>query len=193
MTIKHEKQFEQHVATYTRLGEHHEMLIYRRPESSYGYMVYTRRNGYLIVTGDFGCAIYLWSCFNSLEWISGLDTGYFKSKCEASPQGRDFSSWDSDKVIKRVIYEFRNSSDIDVARILLRKFRENGGVEAAQDNEFQWQAWVNDNGHEYFGDDHWEWSYDAGKVIDIQCELHLDGLRHAFRNGPLEAENAEES
>lgn len=48
---------------------------------------------WLTVVGDIGEAVYEWSENLTLEFLSGLDFGYFQSKCRASEKGRTHNDW----------------------------------------------------------------------------------------------------
>lgn len=51
---------------------------------------------WLIIVGDIGESVFEWSDYITLNFLAGLDFGYFISKCRASDSGRDYSSWDSE-------------------------------------------------------------------------------------------------
>lgn len=50
---------------------------------------------WLIVVGDIGEATFEWSEDLTLEFLAGIDFGYFLSKCRASEHGRKFEQWDA--------------------------------------------------------------------------------------------------
>ena len=47
----------------------------------------------LFVSGDIGCATFVWSQVISPAWVAGCDFSYTLSKCEASESGRKFETW----------------------------------------------------------------------------------------------------
>ena len=49
---------------------------------------------WLTVVGDIGEATYEWGQDLTLEFLAGLDFGYFHSKCRASETGKDYDEWD---------------------------------------------------------------------------------------------------
>jgi hypothetical protein len=66
-----------------------EYMRWQKPGSWNCGVDYLVRSGNLIVTGDLGYAIYCWYDNKvSLEWIAGLNLGYFHEKCQASENGR---------------------------------------------------------------------------------------------------------
>lgn len=81
-----------------------EALVIRfvNPKSwNYGcHFIIHRR--WLTVVGDIGEATYEWSGDLTLNFLAGLDFGYFHSKCVASEVGKRFNDWD-DKIAKAYV------------------------------------------------------------------------------------------
>src|SRR5437879_2398129 len=57
-------------------------------------------NGTLIVIGDYGDAVYQWNERLTWKWLANMDINYFKGKCQASENGRNYVEWDSDRAEK---------------------------------------------------------------------------------------------
>jgi len=75
------------------------IINWQNPASwNYGCRFIIHRR-WLIVVGDIGEAVYEWSEDLSLDFLASLDFAYFLSKCQASPAGKNFVQWDSDKAI----------------------------------------------------------------------------------------------
>ena len=74
-----------------------------------GYMKLIITGGTLIVTGDYGDAIYQWNERITWKWFADMDIHYFSGKCQASEKGRRYVDWDSEKVFQRmkdILYEY---------------------------------------------------------------------------------------
>lgn len=67
----------------------------RQGDWTYGCRFLIHRR-WLTVVGDIGEAVYAWGQDVSMEFLAGLDFGYFHSKCEASETGRQFEQWAGD-------------------------------------------------------------------------------------------------
>lgn len=81
-------------------------LIYWQKPGTWNYgchFIIHRR--WLCVVGDFGEATFEWSEDITLEFLAGLDFGYFLSKCRASATGKACEEWDN-KVAERNIEEY---------------------------------------------------------------------------------------
>lgn len=156
-----------------------EHLRFQRPGSVVNmidYMINMRR---LIVTGDLGDAVYCWYNHRlSLDWIAGLDLGYFHGKCQASElgTGHDNHEWDEHKALKRIVQEFREDKN-------LKGFREFREAEPPIYSKEEFTAWTyerHDELVEWFGEDWWDWVPSCGNSIPIRTRLHLIGLKLAF-------------
>lgn len=71
------------------------LINWANPQSwNYGCRFIIHRR-WLCVVGDIGEAVYEWGNDITLDFLAGLDFGYFHGKCQASPEGRKFEDWDS--------------------------------------------------------------------------------------------------
>jgi len=168
---------EYHIFT-TGCSQRVEILRFKKPGTVLRMIKYIMMNGRLFVCGDYGEAVYCWSESKDLSWVSGLDLSYFHGKCQASPVGREFVTWDSEEALeqaKRVIEQTQEEDEDDLWEI----FEEGGGREAA-DREYDWAQWLStDTGRICFGEDSWEYS-NLGKIIDPWCKTHFEGLKRAI-------------
>lgn len=60
-------------------------------------MRFVIHGGWLTVLGDLGEAVYQWPSKISPEFLSDVDFGYFRSKCQASEVGRKDEEFDADE------------------------------------------------------------------------------------------------
>lgn len=77
--------------------------------SSTYYIEFILTGGALIVLGDCYEAIYLFGTTLDREFCRGMDLDYFHSKCRASGEGTDFSSWNERTAIDGIreeLFEF---------------------------------------------------------------------------------------
>jgi len=93
--------FKNHQAAVPASGDYFGMTVanalvlrWANPESwNYGcHFIIHRR--WLTVVGDIGEAVYEWSSDLTLNFLAGIDFGYFYGKCVSSPAGREFKNWD---------------------------------------------------------------------------------------------------
>ncbi len=74
-----------------------------RGGSSTGYMLMVFYNGVLFVSGDLGSAVFRWHyTVRNIGELRGFDVGYMHGKCEASPVGRDFSTYKADAALMEI-------------------------------------------------------------------------------------------
>lgn len=91
------------------------IIGWQKPDTwNYGcrFIIYRR---WLCVVGDIGEATFEWNQDITPEFLGSLDFGYFMSKCEASPSGKDFEDWDNNVASRNVqerIAELRQSTDL---------------------------------------------------------------------------------
>lgn len=179
--------FKEHMATLKIYKDENEneitVLNWKKPSTSTYYIRYILDRGSLIVTGDMGEAIYQWSERITLKFLNGCYFGYFAGKCQASEVGRDFKEWNSDLARKRAKEYIEEYDDLSWDKF----------VEAGGDAEFyyqeDWHKWLEVNGDDLLGQDHWEWSYSCGLKTHHRCEYHKIGLEMAFKQ--LEEKSAE--
>lgn len=159
--------FDKHVAKFTKvdIGDHDCIVEFRNPETSNGAMVITYIKGYLAFQGDYGDGSFTWyNSKNSLEWMANIGFDYFMSKIQSGKcyAGTDLMmDHDGDRCIEDVEAYFRDNE-----------------IEAPDDmwkeNVYdynEWIMWVRDNGDEYFGDDYYEWAYNAGRCYNQRAYL----------------------
>lgn len=105
---KYDNHFDKHELFIEIEQENLKVYDYRQPDSSNGYMKIIITGCNVIITGDYGDAIY--GYFSTpqygLEWLAGLNIGYFNGKCEASESGRDFKEWDYNKAFENFQHNF---------------------------------------------------------------------------------------
>jgi len=149
-----------------------ETLKWRKPGSSNFSMVFISYGAYLVVLGDAGEAVYQWSQMVTLEWVAGCHIGYILSKCQASPEGRQFEGWDEDHARARLADFFED----DPARLLRI-------LDAAEDHlssQGDWTQWLHDTGYQdaLVGED-WVEHCDIGMAPTVQARAHVIGLQMA--------------
>ena len=187
--------FKNHVAKLEKHNEHLETLEWKNPESSTYAIWYVRQFGTLMVFGDCYEATYMWSYQHniSLEWMAGLNEGYFLGKCRASQHGRDPTVFDYDTMRNNMLEYFADGCTRNEPRCeegscevcdLRRKeealFEEHSGWSFMED-EHTWVMWLRDHGDDVFGYDWWE-SVPSGKKLGPCISLHLEGLKRAFEH-----------
>ena len=179
-----EEWFKDHRAAYSVLddGQEHkvERLYWARPGSSFYSVLYLFYGGTLFIAGDLGEAVYRWHPdIGTLKDLAKLDLDYFKGKCCASEVGRDFVQWDEDKAAQRVREWLREERKHEPETKAWSDFLCDDGREALNHKD-AWLRWLEDHGHEYFGDDWWEFAPNFGQIISIRCRAHLIGIKMAF-------------
>ena len=187
--------FRDHVATrQARFDEEGQkvadLVCWRRPDTAsdpwfmaIDYRIEGRR---LVVGGDTGYAVYVWSSPITLSFLAGCGLDYFASKCLASEHGAGFKAWDPDAFVADALayaewleedHEGDDSAPADRARQRAARARA-----AAADRpgwQSEWVATLYDSGHEWFGDDLAEGPSTWGEVIHLRCQGHLVGLQMA--------------
>ena len=168
-----------------------EVMTFGDKNGSSNYRVdYMLRNGALSVYGDLGEAIYRWYGTTTLEWISGLNLGYFHGKCEASEykDGRSPKEWDGD-VAREEIREYIRD-DIKSDCIDIRYYKDNPEAKeelrrllaACGEDHFGYHAYLRTGDPALAIDncDWWEILPSMGEYIPNRIRLHLYGLKCAF-------------
>lgn len=91
-----------------------QIIQWQNPKSwNYGCRFIIHRR-WLCVVGDIGEAVFEWSEDLTLGFLGGLNFDYFMSKCQASPEGRSYESFDTDvaeQYRKMRIKELEEESD----------------------------------------------------------------------------------
>lgn len=100
--------FKDHVATVVCHTDNLLFIEWRKPGQWNYAMRFLIHAGWVCVMGDVGEATYQWSDNTSLEFLARIDFGYFKSKCRASPSGREFKTFDSGVAAHRIAEYFRH-------------------------------------------------------------------------------------
>lgn len=187
--------FKDHVAKWEKHGPHLETLEWKKPGSSIYAIWYVRQYGVLMVFGDCYEATYMWSWDGriTLQWIAGLNEGYFLSKCRASPHGRSPYVYDDEQMHQDMKDYFADGCTrneprcpegececCDGRRKEEKLFEEHNGWGHMED-EFTWVSWLRENGDDVFGYDWWE-SVPSGKKLGACIKLHLEGLKAAFES-----------
>ena len=162
----------EHTATHEQRGDI-EIVRCFKPGTGVYWIGYWFSKGTLAVYGDCGNAVYQWhKSIGSLAEVADCNLDYFAEKCQASPFGRGFKTWNRDVAEDR-LREFSASMDEPVDPELLREALE------SLDSEYEWNVFREEHGDEVIGSDSWE-HCDIGMTVDIQCRLHLAGLKKAF-------------
>ena len=171
--------FNNHVAEYTVLkdaaGHEVERLVWKKPgTSSYG-VYYIRMGSVLFVAGDIGEAVYQWGENVSLEWISRLDSEYFRGKCQASDSGRGYLVWDQ-RLAEQRFKEICKEENVSKEKIEDIEF----GIGFDLSHREEWHQFLHTHGHDFLGhSDYYEYG-DIGDRGSIRCLGHLIGLKMAF-------------
>jgi hypothetical protein len=181
--------FEHHVATAKKLDDDTVMVEWAKPGTMVYSITYIVRNSTLMVYGDLQEAVYRWSGSHiSFPFLASCGLGYFHEKCEASPEGRQFRSWDEKTAIKDfkdyVRDYLRNNMTADEVREWKTKWADDydrclSGIQ--EGSQFFWHMTLHDcddfRSDGLHDDDHY--LYTIGMPITIHCHAHLVGIRMA--------------
>jgi len=169
--------FKDHVASYEIFrGPICEFLRWKKPGTSCYLVDYIVKDGFLIVTGDLGNAVYKWLSPVCLQDIASYSLDYFHSKCVASEGGRstDWYEWSEEKAKKRIHDSFKDTMDCKG----YKKFLD---AEVPLHDVQEFKAWlITGDSYDMFGQDWWEWLPGIGNEIPIRCRAHLIGLKMAM-------------
>lgn len=185
-------EFKNHVSTRTVFiasnneKEEIEQITWEQPGTNTMKITYLRKGSVLFVYGDCYEAIYKWyGDLNNLEAMSKCELSYFASKCVAGEK----NEWDEDEAAQALKEYLRDSVEVDFDSCDCRE-TENDKIEEIWDavkeddfsceSEFELASWLRKYGEKYFGQDFWEFAYDAGKVISLRVQTHLIGLQMAI-------------
>jgi len=157
-----------------------ETLRWRNKSGSSTYCVHYmlhKKHGTLTVYGDLYEAVYQWYCGDgetSWKFIADCNIVYFAGKCMASEKGRGYPDWDRRAAIAQLEDQIKECE--------LPKLDDEDMKEAARAAESKdgWLAYVNRKIED--GDwqaDDYEWACDAGRVVDLVCLAHLEGVKMA--------------
>jgi hypothetical protein len=156
--------------------DHGVMKIKWRKPGTWNYAVVymiDEKMGHLCVYGDLGEAIYQWNPPIGLDFLGGLDLGYFSGKCQSSscgPRGKEWNQELAQSYLKQYLLDMEPGVD-------RKDFRdEMPDMLEACFSESDWHAYLRDSGYDYFGDSYYEFG-DIGKTISLRTQSHLVGLR----------------
>lgn len=147
------------------------VIGWQNPESwNYGCRFIIHRR-WLTVIGDIGEAIYEWSQSLTLEFLAGLDFGYFHGKCQSSETGRNFVMWNGDLCVPALKDFLKDDEREDKAELLEE-------AELYTSDEKEWVDFIYRGGHELRDDDYS--LADAGEVPHARAIGHFVGLQMAI-------------
>ena len=194
------KWFKDHIATkniYKSDNSKTEIIQiqWKKPGTSHYHIDYNLIDNNLIVTGDLFDAIYHWSSPVSYKSIASMNLDYFSSKCEASPEGRDFISWNNkyayenfffileseleefleEKKIDKNFKDLNEDEKLDLMESYLDKHDYIDDVVSIVDCKESWIEFLKEYGDNVLGSDCWE-HYNMGMMPDMLCHAHLEGL-----------------
>lgn len=156
-----------------------------------GRMFIHIHNHRLIVTGDYGDAVYVFSSRISFTGWERVGIGYFSEKCSASEDGYGFKSFDSGYALKELLealYDHVSETeedwedlDDDKRRGLVEDYVHRNAeladldyIEGACDSEFEYLEVIRDYGYALLGDCYAD--YD-GRTYSPRCRLHLQAMQ----------------
>ena len=167
------------IVTHTKYPDNSpisEFLRWKKLDTVHYLIDYIVKDGYLIVSGDLGDAIYQWSPPITLPMVAGFNLDYFHSKCQASEGGRttDWYEWDEDTARQYVFDHFKDYQDCAG----YKKFKDEHIPLYSKEEFNDWLHAADPT--EIFGQDWWGWLPSIGNVFPIRCRAHLIGLQVAF-------------
>jgi len=181
--------FKKHEATYKVIDDGFVVLVWREPGTMTSMINYIIHGATLMVYGDHYEAIYRWSLPISFQFLAGCELGYFHEKCCASPEGRQWRRWDEKKAIKDFKdYVKDRLREMTADEIRAWKTEWVDDYEAClsgmqEGSQFFWQMCLHDHDEfrrEGLYDDDYS-LYTIGMPIDVQCIIHLVGIRLAVK------------
>lgn len=183
--------FKNHEATVTNLDERTQILTWAAPGSSMYSAEYIIRRNVLIVLGDMGNAIYMWSAPISIEKLAAYSLDYFAGKIQASPSGQYGEQWYPERARDRLDEwveqgKYDPSEDSDAMDDYERRKEIVYGSSdhmiddaiSSAESQQDWSRWLEQNGSEAFGLDWWEWG-SIGVGTNAQTQYHWHGIRAA--------------
>ena len=157
------------------------IIEFQKPGTSNYYIKYIidRNSGNLIVTGDLDDAIYSWYGNIFLDFLAGLNIGYFNSKCTANEGGN--YEWDREEADRNIDQHWKDYYEEEYNDCHISCREELDKIKIALENLQNYtddeMAYENEASNYDAEDDAWEWIYDVGKVIPLRHRLHLYGLK----------------
>jgi len=186
-----EKWFSENIATYQKFSDDVRMIEFKRPDSMIHGITYIIHERTLFVNGDYYAATYRWSSPISFQFLAGCHLGYFSEKCDASPEGREYLSWDEEVARKGFEEELENriaELGLDDDKEAEKAFKEKWADEIEEargclSDRWEWFRFIDSYHHNefveaMFGDDHYG-DYNIGMTVDVCCQAHLVGIRLA--------------
>lgn len=185
---KREKQilkhwFPNHEVTHFCEHDHMSHVRWAKPGTGIYQVDYYASGNRLMITGDIGAAVYVWSSPVTFHWLADLELSYFAGKCIASETGREYTEWDDevaktvlDSVVKDTMEGYQEHAP--EAGVQWRQDLQNANPWGILHSEQEWVEWLHFHGHQFFGDDFYEMA-SLGRVINMRCQGHLLGLRLA--------------
>lgn len=159
------------------------VLNWRKPETGMYGVRYIIDANKLIVTGDLGYAIYLWSEPITFEFVADCDLGYFSGKCKASEKGYQYTQWyegEARKELELWVEEAEENGETKEERRKKLDTLDFDGAWNAISDEHTWADWLRTYGRETFRSDDWFDWFNIGIGVDVRCRAHLIGLKMAM-------------
>ena len=170
-------RFQDHVATTTgveNMSLAPATIHWAKPGTgtySCTYIIYRR---WLFIAGDIGEAIFEWSEKISPQFLAGCDWHYFLGKCQASPHGRNFESWDNRFAELWMRDRHSEFDDSEIPEWLASIFNSGGDKDAFESAGREVYDETGDS--EEAGD-----IASAGMVADFHFVLQYEGLQMALK------------
>ncbi len=152
------------------------VIEWKRPTSwNYGchFIIHSQ---WLCVVGDLGEATYQWNESIDMQFLGSLNFDYFAGKCRASPSGRQFRTWSTDKAVSEL--------QAECARDPKRKYAYHDLIDHACEQESLMFALHRAHNDGSLGDiDTETLSHLAGSgyIPDPMCVGHFVGLQMAIK------------
>ena len=155
-----------------------EIVHFRSKEydTMYALEFQLHRGRHLLVTGDYGYAVYSWSDPHNLYWIANTDFGYFHSKCKASSYGEKFLQWDGDIGKERIEIYAENKDDWSPSK--KNKFLKYASEQIKYRRTWIW--WLHQFGDKFFDSVEMERMSDVGYIPHEWSRIQHDALKAAF-------------
>ena len=170
------ERFKDHKPSYSVFSngtEQIEVLRWAKPGTGIDAIEYWFRKGTLCVHGDLNEAVYQWhTSIGKLGAVAGCNLDYFATKCQASPEGRQFQTWDAGEAEDDLAWRVKNGY------VTQEELEETDALAALSTKE-SWDFWLGEYGDEVFGPDFYEHA-DIGERVSCFCHMHLVGLKMAF-------------
>lgn len=146
------------------------IIDWREPDTGIFAVRYIIDRNRLLVSGDIGCAAYVWGQTICLDFLAGCGLSYFAEKCEASESGRDFMDWDEASA--------REGAEIMVKDYELPADSFEG---ASFYSESEYRDWLSAQSIKRLTDDFEAMSslMESGRIIHPRCIGHWVGLKMA--------------